>query len=74
MCLITAGLTWFATTYSSAIFDIDGVKEIGLRSVLISFTVEVFGKGVMFADFQISGNCSFLKDTLINIEIGKAKM
>ena len=67
--LDNGGLTWFTTTYgSSAIFDMVGVKEIGLRSVLISFTVELFGKGVMFAHFQISGNCSFLKDTLVNID------
>ena len=46
---------------------------MGLRSVLMSFTVKLFGKGVMFAHFQISGNCSFLKDSLINIETGRAK-
>ena len=63
-----------ATTYSSAIFDIVGVKEIGLRSVLISFTVELFSKGVMFAHFQISANCSFFEDSLINIETGRAKI
>ena len=42
--------------------------------MLISFTVELFGKGVMFAHFQINGNCSFLKDSLINIETGRAKI
>ena len=42
--------------------------------MLVSFTVELFGKGVMFARFQISGNCSFLKDSLINIETGRAKI
>ena len=71
MCLRTAGLP--LCTFQQ-LFDIVGVKEIGLRSVLISFTVELFGKGVMFAHFQISGNCSFLKDSLINIKTGRAKI
>ena len=42
--------------------------------MLISLSVELFGKGVIFAHFQISGNCSFLKDSLINIKTGRAKM
>jgi hypothetical protein len=36
--------------------------------------VEPFGKRVMFSHFQVSGNCSFLKGTLINIKTGRAKM
>ena len=58
---------------SSAILDIAGVGEIGLRSLFRFSMVFFFGRGVMVAYFHIAGSCCCLNDALIMVFTGKAR-
>lgn len=58
----TAGLTCSFTMNSSAIFDRTGVKEIGRRCLLTSFTGFSLGTGTTSADFQDGGRQDSLKE------------
>ena len=60
MIFRTAGATKFFNTKFSAIFDMAGVKDIGLKCLFISRTGDSLGTGVTLAHFQSGGNfCSW---------------
>ena len=69
-----AGPTNFSITNSSAIFARQQVSEIGLRCVLISSTTFSFGTGITFANFHKLGKDWCLKEQLIKLEIGHARI
>ena len=48
----TAGATCLATTNSSATLEMVGVREIGLKCLLITLTGFCFVRGTMSASFQ----------------------
>lgn len=58
----------------SAILEVVGVNEIGQRSLLTSKICLVFGTGDIFACFQEEGSSCFLKEAIIMLEIGSAKV
>ena len=65
ICFKTAGFTRSCTTYSSAILNKVGVREIGRRSLLYSSMCWFFGMGMTLAFFHIVGKHCFWKEELI---------
>ena len=62
----------FSQAHSSATFERQGVREIGLRCFFRSSTGFTFGKGETSANFQIFGRCCSLNEELMILETGKA--
>ena len=62
----------FSQANSSATFERQGVRELGLRCFFKSSTGFTFGNGETSANFQIFGRRCSLNDELMILETGKA--
>ena len=69
-----ACLRSFSIINSSATLEITGVREMGLRSLLISLTGLVLGMVITLALFQLVGTVSSLNEQLRIDEIGVARI
>jgi hypothetical protein len=69
----TAGLTYSCMMNTSATLESIGVREIGLKCSLTSFTILCFGTGTISASFHDGGNLLSRKELFI-ISSGEASV